>query len=214
MWVRWAPAQGSLRDVPKRVDHTERRKELAAAAAAVLVRDGLAAMTTRKITEEAGESKGILGHYFINKAELMVAVLEVFHERVESRMMAIGSSVSGLDRIRAIVAEALPLDAVRCEEAVAEVSFAAAAVADTEIRDWYGRQRHRLRSELRNQLEVAQELGDIRQDLDPAGSADLLLALVDSVSLQTVVGGPGVSPAEQLLRLDALLGDFAPRKES
>src|SRR5579884_514024 len=53
-----------------------RRGEILAAAIRVLSRDGLAAATTRRIAAEAGVNQAMLGYYFGNKDELLLAVLQ------------------------------------------------------------------------------------------------------------------------------------------
>jgi AcrR family transcriptional regulator len=188
--------------MPKVVDRQLRRTELAAAAATVLANEGLAGFTTRRIAEEAGVSKGILNHYFDDKAELFIAVLELFYERVEARMHERARGLTGVAALRVAMFEALPIDDVRREEAVAEISFAAASVSDPALRLWYRRQRNRFRVELAGHLDAAVSAGEMTLHVTPQQGADALLAFMDSISLQSVLGGDDLGEAEQLAALD------------
>lgn len=186
--------------VPKIVDREQRRRELAAIAGQVLVAEGLEGFTTRRVTEAAGVSKGVLSHYFDGKADLMISVLEHFYDRIQQRVNAATEGLSGLDFVRAAMLEVLPLDEDRLHEAVAEMSFAAASVSDPAIRRWYATERRRVLRELTAELEVATRDGDLAAGVVPSEAADDLLALMDSLSLQAVAGAT-VSPTVQRARL-------------
>ena len=193
------------RGMPKIVDHDQRRTELAAAAGRVLVAEGLEGLTTRRVAQEAEVSKGILSHYFDNKADMVVAVLEYFYDRVEARVLVSARDLRGLAFVRAAMLELLPLDRVRIEEAIAEMSFAAASVSDPELRRWYRGERRRLHRDLVAHLRDALVDGDLCPDLDPAEVADDLLALMDSTSLQAVIVGGAGGSMQPVERLDSLL---------
>lgn len=193
------------RVMPKIVDHDQRRTELAAAAGRVLVTEGLEGLTTRRVAQEADVSKGILSHYFDSKADMVVAVLEYFYDRVETRIALKAEGLRGMAFVRAAMVEVLPLDRVRLEEAIAEMSFAAASVSDPELRRWYRGERRRLHRELVSHLRDALTDGTLRTELDPAQVADDLLALMDSASLQAVIVGNSAGATQLIERLDALL---------
>jgi AcrR family transcriptional regulator len=197
--------------MPKVVDHQQRRTELATAAATVLAHEGLAGFTTRRIAEEAGVSKGILNHYFDDKAELFIAVLELFYERVEERMRERSRGLTGFAALRVVMIEALPIDDVRREEAVAEISFAAASVSDPALRRWYRRERNRFRVQLVGHLDVAVSAGEVTLGVGAQQGADALLAFMDSISLQSVLGGDGLSEAEQISALDRSIAALTAR---
>jgi len=198
-----------MQRVPKIVDREQRRRELAAVAGRVLVSEGLEGFTTRRVTEAAGVSKGSLGHYFDGKADLMIAVLEHFYDRIQQRIDVATAGLSGMEFVRAAMLEALPLDEVRLEEAVAEMSFAAASVGDPAIRRWYATERRRVLRELTGQLDSAARDGTLVNDAVPSAVAEDLLALMDSLSLQVVASGAGVTAEVQLDRLDRLLARVA-----
>ena len=67
--------------MPKVVDVEARREELAAAAARVIARSGIASASMREVAAEAGWTTGTLVHYFRNKRELLRFTLESSLER-------------------------------------------------------------------------------------------------------------------------------------
>jgi AcrR family transcriptional regulator len=87
----------------------------------VFARDGIAKATIRAITREADCSRGILAHYFADKADILGSALVMSHRRVAERMDAAAAGLGGL--------EALPLDERRDLEAQIEISFWGRALA-------------------------------------------------------------------------------------
>ncbi len=78
------------------------------AAVAVLVRDGLEAMTMERVAEEAGVAKGSLYNYFENKIDL----LEFVHERTidpirQGVKEALKADVPATEKLRAFIALSL-----------------------------------------------------------------------------------------------------------
>ena len=61
--------------MPKIVDWDARRDEILAATWRVIARDGIARATIRAIAREADCSRGILAHYFDDKADILGSAL-------------------------------------------------------------------------------------------------------------------------------------------
>ncbi|SEK54618.1 transcriptional regulator, TetR family [Nonomuraea pusilla] len=107
-------------EVPRLVDHDQRRAELGEAAVRVILRDGLAGVTVRGVAAEAGWSTGSLRHYFRNQYELQAYVVQAttdaLRRRVLPRVQRPRTRGSLVEQIADIVEEMLPLDAERREE--------------------------------------------------------------------------------------------------
>src|SRR5918992_3297564 len=103
--------------MPKIVDHERRREELAAAVWRLASRDGLDAVTIRRVATEAGWSTGALHHYFSDKEELLLFAFQAVADRV-GRRVATARAESGepLELARALLAIGLPLDDERRDE--------------------------------------------------------------------------------------------------
>src|SRR6478752_3383285 len=82
--------------MPKRVDHEERRTQIAEALIQVAGRRGLHAVGMRDVAAEAGVSLRLVQYYFETKEKLLLFGLEHltarFGERVAARVRAAGSS--------------------------------------------------------------------------------------------------------------------------
>src|SRR5581483_2487534 len=109
--------------MPKIVDSDAKRDELLSATWRVIARDGIAKATIRAIAREANCSRGILAHYFDDKADILGAALVMSHRRVAARMDAATTGLAGLKALRVVMLDALPLDAQRDLEAQIEISF-------------------------------------------------------------------------------------------
>ena len=96
--------------MPKIVDWDARRDEILSATWRVIARDGIARATIRAIAREADCSRGILAHYFDDKADILGSALLLSHRRVVARMDARAAGLTGLAALRVIMLEALPLD--------------------------------------------------------------------------------------------------------
>lgn len=83
--------------MPKRVDHAERRTDIAKALIRVAGRRGLHAVGMRDVAAEAGVSLRLVQYYFQTKEKLLLFGLEQlaerFGERVSARVRAAGGSL-------------------------------------------------------------------------------------------------------------------------
>ncbi|HWM36555.1 MAG TPA: TetR/AcrR family transcriptional regulator, partial [Streptomyces sp.] len=100
--------------MPKRVDHAERRTEIAEALVRVAFRRGLHAVGMRDVAVEAGVSLRLVQYYFETKEKLLLFGLqhlaERFGQRVARRVQAIGDSPGPRATIEALLMAALPVD--------------------------------------------------------------------------------------------------------
>ena len=201
-----------MRAVPRVVDHERRRREIAEAAWRAVARSGLEAATVREIASEAGCSTGVLAHYFEDKDALLVHTLHVSIERAIERFGRRGAGERGLGALRAVLREALPLDAERAEEMKVWLEFWARAARDEALRAeqnyWYAL----WRGVVRALVEESQREGEIDAALDAGREADSLVALVDGVGMQAIFEPERLAPEEQVALLDAHLDRLRVRR--
>lgn len=100
--------------MPKRVDHEERRTEIAEALVRVAGRRGLHAVGMRDVAAEAGVSLRLVQYYFETKEKLLLSGLdhlaEKFGERVSARLRAAGDGPGPRPMVEALLMAALPTD--------------------------------------------------------------------------------------------------------
>ncbi len=191
--------------MPKIVDWDERRDEILSATWRVIARDGIAGATIRAIAKEASCSRGILGHYFHDKDDILGSALVLSHRRVGARMTAAADGLAGLEALRAVMLEALPLDGRRDLEAQIEISFWGRALGDTRLSELQHSEFDRLWSRLRGLLQQAADLGQLRSDCDLDLTTHELVVLIDGLSAERVLYPGRVSPQRQAGMLDRLL---------
>lgn len=200
--------------MPKIVDWDARRDEILSATWRVIGRDGIAKATISAIAREADCSRGILAHYFDDKADILGSALMMSHRRVGARMDASAAGHRGLDALRIVMLEALPLDEVRDLEAQIEISFWGRALGNPVLADLQHSEFDRLRTRLRAHLEEAVKLGEIAADVDVDLATHQLVVLIDGVSAQRVLYPGRVPPQRQIDLLDALLGSLRAPEDS
>jgi len=197
--------------LPKVVDWDERRDEILSATWRVIAREGLVGTTIRAIAEEAGCSRGILAHYFNDKAGILGSALVMSHRRVGARMDAIAATASGMAALRAVMLEALPLDEQRDLEAQIEVSFWGRALSSEELAGLQHAEFERLWSRLRRHLEEALDAGEIDPGIDLECATHELVMLIDGLSVERVLYPSRVPADRQVTLLDRVLDGFRPR---
>ncbi len=196
--------------MPKIVDWEERRDEILAATWRVIARDGIAKATIRAIAREAHCSAGILAHYFDDKADILGSALMLSHRRVAARMEAKAAGRTGLDALRVVMLEALPLDDERDLEAQIEISFWGRALGHPDLRTVQNAEFDRFARRLRAHLAEARELGELRDGVDLDVAAHQLLVLIDGLSAQRVLYPGRVTAGRQREMLGAVLDSFRP----
>ncbi len=185
------------------VDVEQRRLELAAAAAAVIARRGVAGASLRTVAAEAGWTTGTLAHYFTDKRELLAFTLETSLEQRRARRGERQDLIPA-DAIRASLTNALPLDDDGRLHWTVTVAFASHASAEPELqlvqRDAYREFRSHLVNLLTDGAPVPTTLDDAVVE------AERLIALVDGIALQALFDPETWPPGRQVEALDAGLG--------
>jgi AcrR family transcriptional regulator len=192
--------------MPKIVDHEERRSELAAAVWRLASREGVEAITVRRVAAEAGWSTGALVHYFGDKEELIRFAFELTADRVARRFDAAAARLSDpLELARTMLVEALPLDRERRTEVRLWFAFLGLALTRPTLgaaqRDAYRAWRRRLAAALLD----AQERGDLTPDIDCEREATALIALADGLAVQASFEPRALPPSRQLELVDEQL---------
>jgi AcrR family transcriptional regulator len=198
--------------LPKIVDWDSKRDEILSATWRVIARDGITGATIRAIAKEASCSRGILGHYFADKADILGSALVLSHRRVGARMAAATAGLSGLAALRIVMLEALPLDERRDLEAQIEISFWGRALGNSELRELQHSEFDRLCGRLRGHLTEAAGLGELRADIDLAVATHQLVVLIDGLSAERVLYPGRVTADRQVQMLDSLLASFGAQR--
>jgi AcrR family transcriptional regulator len=178
--------------VPRRVDHEERRRQIADALVRTAATRGLHAAGMRDVAAEAGVSLRLVQYYFGTKEELLLAAMQQlaaqFSDRVLARIQRVkqtGNPARPRDVIAAILTEALPADDEGRTFTVVYTAYLALSLTDPALAiSPLARNSSIVSDVIGAQLRAAQAAGDMPAGLD----ADL-----EAISLLTMSAGLGTS---------------------
>ncbi|MFJ7411049.1 TetR/AcrR family transcriptional regulator [Streptomyces sp. NPDC098077] len=161
--------------MPRVIDTDERNRRVTEAAWRVLVREGIPALSVRKVAAEAGLPPSSLRYTFPTQASLRIRAYELVVERLAERVAAIAP---GADWARAVLLELLPLDESRRLEMEITVVLGTAAMADGDLRATHHRA-HRAVRDLCERVVRAVEVdpADVRVE------TERLHAIMDGLAL-------------------------------
>jgi AcrR family transcriptional regulator len=182
--------------VPKRVDHDERRRQIADALLRTAAARGLHATGMREVAAEAGVSLRLVQYYFGTKEELLLAGMQQLAARFGERAMTrirrtkqADGQASARDVIAAILTEALPADDERRTFAVLNAAYFALALTDPALAIApLVKNTNAVIDVVAAQLRAAQAAGDTPARLDPDLEALSLLAMASGLG-NSVLGG-------------------------
>ena len=169
--------------MPKIVDHDERREEILQAAIRVIDSVGLDNTTTRAIALESGYSNGVLSHYFQDKDDILQSILVKTHRQFMERVEQAMRGKDEFGRLWALLMQNLPLDNERRVETRMEITFWPRAVSNPASREFQRDAATDLLSRLRRLITDVRGAGLLDSDLTDADIAELLIAVIDGVSV-------------------------------
>ncbi|KOU68977.1 TetR family transcriptional regulator [Streptomyces sp. MMG1533] len=190
--------------MPKRVDHAERRTEIAEALVRVAGRRGLHAVGMRDVAAEAGVSLRLVQYYFETKEKLLLFGLrhlaERFGERVAARLRDAGDGPGPRARIEALLMAALPTDEESRTFHHVYTSYAVLAVNDPALAAQpFIKDPDAAEDAVAGLLGEAREAGLLRTGVDPRPTAAGLLAMSAGLGTGILVGQRSAESAAAVL---------------
>lgn len=187
------------------VDHSERREIFAAAALRVIMREGIAGLTVREVAREAGFTTGALTHYFHSKDQLLIEASEHSARLVRTRMERAAQATPALEAIRKVVALALPLTAETRGYWRIWVGYWERSSYDDEVARVMRLRYDEWRGRLAALLAKAQAEGAVARGVNVKHAAASLVALVDGIGVQVLLGVGRIPPSRQRAMFDRWL---------
>lgn len=179
--------------MPKRVDHAERRTEIAEALVRIAGRRGLHAVGMRDVAAEADVSLRLVQYYFETKEKLLLFGLqhltERFGERVATRIKNSGDSPGPRATIEALLMAALPTDEESRTFHFVYTSYAMLAVNDPALAAQpFVKDPDAAEDAVTELLRQAQEADLLRPGVNPRLEAAGLLAMSAGLGTGILVG--------------------------
>jgi AcrR family transcriptional regulator len=193
---------------PRRVDHAERRRHVAAAVWRIVRRDGVAGVTVRRVAAEAGLSMGALRHFFTTQDELLAFSMRLIGERVRGRLGKLPPDEDVRASVRRALCEVLPLDDERQAEAEVWLAFVGFARSRPQLAALATTVDDELRQLMRRIVDALAATGRLRPGADPALEAERLHAVVDGLALHRALHPEGLDRSTMVAVLDAHLAEL------
>ncbi|WP_369201329.1 TetR/AcrR family transcriptional regulator [Streptomyces sp. PU-14G] len=190
--------------MPKRVDHAERRIEIAEALVRASGRLGLHAVGMRDVAAEAGVSLRLVQYYFESKEKLLLFglrhVTERFGERVAARVRAAGDEPGPRAVVEALLWAALPTDQESRVFHHLYTAYAVLAVTDeTLAAQPFFKDPDSAEATVTGLLTRAATDGLLRNGVDARAEAISLLAMSAGLGTSILVGQRSVESAAEVL---------------
>lgn len=196
--------------MPKRVDHQERRREIAEALFRIAAAQGLQAVTLRAVAAEAGISMNLVQYYFPTKEEMLrFAWQRVVELTGEIAGKSIGEAMKTGDErtiVRAYLTAVLPDGERRRMLAAVQIAYFAVDVTrGSQDPDQEPLLPH-LVAAIAGLLQAAQEKGDVPARLDAGLEADALATMSAGLVTGIMVDAYTAERAEEIVdyRLDGV----------
>ncbi len=118
--------------MPKIVDHSQRRDEIAHVACQVVANYGFEQATVARIARAAGYTTGMVAHYYESKQAIILAALRLILFRIEERLTR--ERDDGEADLLEVLSEALAIDAQRFTECAFWMAFWGQVSADKKLK--------------------------------------------------------------------------------
>jgi AcrR family transcriptional regulator len=151
----------------------------------------------RAIAQEMNCTTGVVTHYFRNKQELILFALHQVTERLQGLMEQAVAHRTGCDRLVAMLSSFLPIDPERQEILRVWMAFLGYAVGREDLMAEHQQSAGELRQMIIQELEMLQKQEQVWPDITPETEANVLLALVNGLSLDTLIQSQRLSPEQQ-----------------
>ncbi len=189
----------------RQANHDERRKLFAAAALAVIAREGLEGLTMRVVAKEAGFTTGALTHYFQSKDELLIAASEAGADVVRPEMDGAATGASARAALRDLLYTVLPTSPAMKAQWRFWMAFWERAAHSPQVqrvmRERYFEYTNRVATVIRR----SQEQGETARSVDAETVAREIIALIDGIGVQVMIGSRRFTVAVQRQYVDGLL---------
>ncbi|GIG56825.1 hypothetical protein Lfu02_11970 [Longispora fulva] len=200
-----------------KVDHEERRTQIAEALLRIADSQGLQAASMRVVAAEAGVSLRLVQYYFHTKEELLMDGLARLGVQLQARMSAwiaaAGSPPTPRGTVTAILSSVLPTDAESRRITRTWSAYYTLVLTEPALAERHGTAHaDLLESFLAKQIRAAQEAGDVAPGRDPVLAAAGLLAMTNGLG-SSVLGGQRTGEAALAILTHHLAELFTPEDQ-
>jgi AcrR family transcriptional regulator len=180
---------------------TDRMAQILDAACRVIVRDGASALRMADVADEAGVSRTLVHYYFETRADLLAKVFAYTDDRADERAVAgLRALPTGARRVERLLRVYLDDENVFRTNWVLWMETWRAAVFEPELREPVVESHRHWIGQIAEQVEQGQADGSIPAQVDPKATAHRLVAQLDGLGQQVLIGGVDRRRAVELLQ--------------
>lgn len=196
--------------MPKVVAHPERREFLVDVTWRLIVAEGLDAVTLRRVAAEAGFANGAVKPYFGTKAALMEAAYRMAFDRTAARARVSVADCTGLEAVRRLCREIMPLDDERRVEARVVIAFWEAAMGESRMADVFRDTVSSFYDQLAGYLAQARAAGDVTTSEPDDVIVDELMWMLMGLQSLCWLMPASAAPGRQEAVLERFLATLGP----
>lgn len=175
---------------------SDRRSQVASAAMKLIAEQGLQKTSLRAIAYELGCTTGVLTHYFRNKDELLLFMLEVVMERLGEKMVSAVQDIEGIERLTVMMLAALPTTDELRQIWRVWLAFVGYMPGHDGLMEEHKTLYQQFKTFLKGELTVLVEAGAIATDLDLDFEAAAWIALMDGIGVNMLAAPQYYSEAQ------------------
>jgi AcrR family transcriptional regulator len=165
-----------------RIDPDVKRQEVANAAASVIARRGMEALTIRSVADETGSSIAVVQYYFRNKHDLLVFTYESLALKSQERFQ--GAAAARPDNLFHMLSAVLPLTPERRESTKAWHAYSSTAAVDPAFTGKVRRITLYMREKLEEALRHHEHTPGFRRPADVGLTARRLLTFAYGIGME------------------------------
>ncbi|GAA1458227.1 TetR/AcrR family transcriptional regulator [Williamsia maris] len=155
---------------------------------------GIEATTVRAVAARADCTTGLIMHRFGSRSAMLVHARQTLFDRTATRADGVDAGEPAAKRLLAVACTVLPLDDVRMVEARIFTGFAAASIADAELRELHV---HNTRQWLERITGLVADLGSHVTDVEATEWAQEIVATMEGIAVLAVLDSPTYPAAAQ-----------------
>jgi len=185
--------------MPRQVDHRQRRKDITAAAVRILSRGPTSQLTLRSLAEELGGSITLVTHFFANRDDLFVAIVDDLIAGYDAEIAKLEEGEDEVERLRTLLRWMVPSKRSDIERECGRVALIAHRAEHQHVQYFFDSMERRMRGLLQSHLRPLVP----REELN--ASVDFLRATVNGIVLSAVEHPQRWPRARQFKTIDLAL---------
>ena len=165
---------------------SQRKEQIIKATIDCIITHGYHNFSMQDVATTAGVSKGIIHYYFLNKDDLMMAVLDRSAVDIENMLLDnVSAFADPLRKLRAFIAASFDVLRIRKEYYQVNMDFWTQINQKEAVRQVVAGHYEKFRSAAADVISSGIEQG-VFKSLDPRMYASYIIAVVDGISLQSL----------------------------